>query len=444
MAGHLALFHNYSKIRTNIIYELHRIDNLSQKEIQDALQTNRTINFGRPYDPINVYVIASLCGGTGSGCCVDMGYLIKQWNDNTRPVAFFTLPHPDIENKVLKNNAFTALIELNHFCLKNNTWSQQLPDNLNRVYANSKDYPYEVIYLTRPADHTPNEKIKNEQNIASFLISLTSGQDLAAGIVDGIGALQTSQEFGYLKPYFSTFGIASLEYPGEHISRMCKEKILHKLYGTWKDDSSAYISKDIEELFEKTPKQIIDEISVQSEIKSKYEEIMRNDLENLIPKNSAIHQIMENIFSDIEKEIRKDSDIKADEWIQKFKTNLENKFKGLLDKFLVSLEGGPGYISRILKKGKEEIDSWVSSQKNIDKELDKAKEELAVEKGNIEKATNNCLNAKEDIIGGIFKKKENAWKEIIDKCLPLIEKNVNLVVSEKLKVFIDSYTQISI
>ena len=444
MAGRLALFHNYSKIHNNIVDELTRIDNLRSKDVQEALQTNQKIDFGKEADPIYVYVIASLCGGTGSGCCADMGYLIRQWNKKASPIAFFTLPHPDLGNQVLKKNAFTALIELNHYCLGNNAWTQRLPGSNE---AHDEGYPYDIIYLTSPANPMINEKVKNEQAIASFLIALTSetSQDMAAANVDGTGSLQTTKEFGYLKPYFSTFGIASLEYPGEHITRMCKEKILQKLYSNWKDDSSTDVSKDREELFEKTPQKVVDNLREQSAIKSKYEKTMKTELENLgTPKNSAVHNKMGEIFSNIENEIRKDPALtkKADEWLKNFQTRLKDKFEIILDKYLVSLDAGPGYISRILKKGKEDIDAWVASKGDVDKAVSKAKDQVESGKQNIKTATENCLNTKENFLGGIFggtKKKDIAWREVIDKSVSLVGKIVNLVVAEKLKEFVEPY-----
>ena len=278
MAGRLALFHNYDLVSSNIISEIDRLQKLNPAVIQNTMGTTEEIDIQR--GNIQAYIIGSLCGGTGSGCCADLGYLVRRWGNNeVAPIAIFTLPHWNLNNQRLKKNAFIALTELNHYMLKNSVWEQKLPGNSTPAIDSGR--PYDVVYLTQPSKPMTDEMSRNESTIASFLTAVcteTSHDIYAANVDTAKSALDTDAELGYLKPGFSSFGISMLEYPGEHISRMCKDRLLQKVYSSWKDDSAKDISQGRLELFEKSPKLVIDKFYDQSII-SKYEARMNEEFE---------------------------------------------------------------------------------------------------------------------------------------------------------------------
>ena len=224
MAGRLALFHNYNLISGKITAEIHRLQKLSPAEIQKNLGTDDYIMM-EYY--VNVYVVGSLCGGTGSGCCADIGYLLRIWsNNNVNTTAIFTLPHWSLQSPRLKKNAFVALTELNHYMLPDSIWEQKLPGCSSPATDGRR--PYEVTYLTMPSISEIN---KNESTIASFLTAVCTetSHDIIAANVNGMSVLWGDKQLGYLSPSFSTFGIASLEYTCENIAKMKKNRFLDKI-----------------------------------------------------------------------------------------------------------------------------------------------------------------------------------------------------------------------
>ncbi len=436
MAGRLSLFHNYAFVSGNITAELERLNKLTPAEIQKVLDIKDNIDV-MP-GGIQVFVIGSLCGGTGSGCCADLGYLLRIWgNQNVAPMAIFTIPHWSLQAQRLKKNAFIALTELNHYMLNDSVWTQKLPGFANP--ANDQRKPYDVIYLTQPATGGTDQITRNECTIASFLsaVCTETSQDIAAANVDGINALATNRQLGYLSPSFSSFGISVLEYPGEHISRMCKERLLQKVYGTWKDDPSKDISLGRTELFEKTPKLVADKFYEQSII-SKYEVRMKEEFEKQkFPKNASIHNQMDTIFASINREILEDVDIKkkADFWIENFLSGLEDRFLKMADKYIASVDSGPGFLARILKQGKEDIDAWAMPKGEIDKAYSSAKLTADTTRKNIKKQTDDYLNIKGFFVGN---KQKEAWNGVVAKAISYVKELVKLVATGKMKDFVDS------
>ena len=438
MAGRLALFHNYALISGKITAEIQRLQKLSPAEIQKNLGTKDNIDVMQ--GSVNVYVVGSLCGGTGSGCCADLGYLLRVWGNNDIAVTgIFTLPHWSLQAPRLKKNAFVALTELNHYMLNDSVWSQKLPGFSNPATDSRK--PYDVIYLTQPPNGQPNEISKNEATIASFLsaVCTETSHDIAAANVDGMNALATNRQLGYLSPAFSSFGIAVLEYPAEHISRMCKERMLQKIYGCWQDNSGKDISQGREEILEKTPKLIIDNL-FDKNIIAKYEKRMKEEFDRQVfSKDSSIHNQMDVIFATINREIQDDVDIKsrADAWINNFSKHIEDKFLLISQKYLTSLTGGPGLLARILKQTKADIDAWSMPKGDIEKAYSNAKTKVDTARRSIKNQANEYINIK-----GLFfligAKQKEVWEDVVKRSISYVRDMINFVVAEKVKSFVDS------
>ena len=437
MAGRLALFHNYNLISGKITVEIQRLQKLSPAEIQKNLGTKDNIDVMQGF--VNVYVVGSLCGGTGSGCCADLGYLLRIWgNNDVNTTAIFTLPHWSLQNPRLKKNAFVALTELNHYMLSDSVWSQKLSGFSSPATDGRK--PYDLIYLTQPINCMPNEIDKNESTIASFLTAVCTeiSHDIIAANVDGMNVLARDRQLGYLSPSFSTFGIASLEYPAEHVSRMCKDRFLQKIYGCWKDNPTKYISQFRAELFEKTPKFIVDKFYDKSII-TKYEARMKEEFEKQkFTKDDSIHEQIDVIFSTIKEEINNDVYIKerADFWLDNFLTSLEKRFLEMADRYITSINAGPGFLSRILRLGKTDIDSWIEPNGKIKKLCSKAVKVSKLKRENIRNQTEDYLHI-DGLPLFIDNKQNDAWKSIIANSVSYVKDMVHLVATKKIEKFID-------
>lgn len=440
MAGRLALYHNYAYVSGNITAEIDRIAKITPAEIQKCLDTKESIDIMS--GAVNIYIVGSLCGGTGSGCCADMGYLVRIWgNNNVIPIGIFTLPHWSLQAQRLKKNAFMALTEINHYMLDNFAWQQKLPGFANA--ATDMRRPYDIAYLTQPSTAMPDEITKNEYAIASFLSAVCSetSHDIAAANVDGINALATNRELGYLRPSFSTFGTAVLEYPGEHMSRLCKERLLNRFYADWADSPSKDISALRAELFEQSPKAIAERLSDQK-ITDKYVALMQAELDkasanNGLKRDSSLHSKLDIIISTVERAAKDDAEIasRAESWIKNFTGNLEDRFIKMAERTLCTFEGGPGFLSRALQRSKADIEAWSSPKGDIDKFLMSANTALENDKKNVRKQTEDYLK-----INGLFcgNKRKEAWAETQERLKNCAKSCVKAAVAARLKDLSDN------
>lgn len=123
-AGRLAFFLRYNAIRDNIVQHI-------REAMRFAAKPNRTL-FGRPgevYDNrLEVVIVTSLAGGTGSGMFLDMAYLVRDILHNTpdfRPItahttlyavmpSIFSAKGPQLEKR-FRQNAYAALLEMEHY-----------------------------------------------------------------------------------------------------------------------------------------------------------------------------------------------------------------------------------------------------------------------------------------------------------------------------------------
>ena len=116
MIGRLGLFDYFGDIKNKL--------NAIQDTIQNPANINKmldkhhiTVLAGE----VNVYIIASLAGGTGSSMFLDMAYIIRDmFGNNTSSVGFLIFPTVFAEDKDKNSaNAYAALKELEHYNLEN-------------------------------------------------------------------------------------------------------------------------------------------------------------------------------------------------------------------------------------------------------------------------------------------------------------------------------------
>lgn len=110
--GRLSLWgaSNYEKFRQEVKQKYERIGGNEQTQI---------------------LIVGSLTGGTGSGLCIDIPYLVKNITSNTNVNGIFLLPDFNSygRDKELHENAFSALLALQHYSREDITYEVQWPNN---------------------------------------------------------------------------------------------------------------------------------------------------------------------------------------------------------------------------------------------------------------------------------------------------------------------------
>jgi hypothetical protein len=238
LLGRLCLFHprTYSNLRRRVSEDLAHLQRLTPQAIADDLGDpglTVTIHEGGTV----VYIVGTLCGGTGSGGAADLGYLMDVWSGNSvRRQAIFTAPHPTLGHSLApryKKNAWMALKELNHYQLSSTTWSQRLPGADTPYVLPGR--PYDILRVVTPAGAAGEDVKSLNAMIAQYLAAAVgpAGFEIAASDVDASAQMVGGENIGFMRPLFSTMGVAALEYPGEHIQRGATCRLMAAALGRW-------------------------------------------------------------------------------------------------------------------------------------------------------------------------------------------------------------------
>lgn len=117
-AARLAFFHNYDEIVAKLTSAKSRItDSRSINQVKD-IHKIKNVNT----DKINVYVISSVSGGTGSGMILDMGFLLRSiFRNQAVSSCYIVLPkiYQSYGKERIFANGYAALKEFEYYNLKN-------------------------------------------------------------------------------------------------------------------------------------------------------------------------------------------------------------------------------------------------------------------------------------------------------------------------------------
>ncbi|MCE2854029.1 MAG: hypothetical protein LW717_22985, partial [Chloroflexaceae bacterium] len=108
------------------------------RRVQEIAEKEKTESYGLDVErtgQVRVYILASVCGGTGSGTFIDAAFRVrKALGDEAEIIGVFFLPScfmPNMQSQVQKErvqgNAYAALRELNHF-LSGGKFESTFPD----------------------------------------------------------------------------------------------------------------------------------------------------------------------------------------------------------------------------------------------------------------------------------------------------------------------------
>ncbi|MCX7778594.1 MAG: tubulin-like doman-containing protein, partial [Armatimonadetes bacterium] len=127
-----------------------KLDRLRTLTISDASQA-----FGQSIDlsdDLFIYVVATLCAGTGSSAFLDMGYLLKRQaeylNLPVKTVALVTLPPLNTTDTIKLRNTYGSLCELDYFSRDGVTYRAKFPDEPR--WLERSDRPYDFVYIVSP------------------------------------------------------------------------------------------------------------------------------------------------------------------------------------------------------------------------------------------------------------------------------------------------------
>ena len=143
--GKFAFTANYPQIKTAFQYAKQKIVG-HEKFMLDRWQVE--LDKG-----INIFVVCSFSGGTGSGMFLDLAYNLRDWipaSEIPQSSAYLMLPgaFSGLGDRVVAN-AYSALMELNHYSRNDTRFEAQYSvSGSDRISSNSgQDVPFNFCYL---------------------------------------------------------------------------------------------------------------------------------------------------------------------------------------------------------------------------------------------------------------------------------------------------------
>ena len=231
--GRLAFFHNYLKIKNCIEVAEQRTRGHEQALLQ---------NFGLIVDPgLNIFVVGSLCGGTGSGTFLDMAYSLRKAYPSVQIIGYLVIS-PELYGNTpnMCANTYAALMELDYY----SSPGTQFDACYNQRYltiVQEKRPAFDYTYLVSKHTEQGNYSIDKQRklcNVIAHKIALDFSGELAPavkGMRDNF-AQHMIQEDDHPRPnsqWYLTFGLAAIYFPRDRISQITVARITLKLVTFW-------------------------------------------------------------------------------------------------------------------------------------------------------------------------------------------------------------------
>lgn len=142
-AGRFAFFVNADMINRTLQAVVNRVSSADVEGKMEDLRLRLASD-----SPTRVYIICSVCGGTGSGMFLDTAYVLRrllsdQFPQDIETHGVLVTDFPGASN-ALRANAYAALTELNYFTLDDTRFTAQYPGGFE---VNTTEPPFSLAYL---------------------------------------------------------------------------------------------------------------------------------------------------------------------------------------------------------------------------------------------------------------------------------------------------------
>jgi hypothetical protein len=376
MLGRLCLFHprTYQNLQRRVTNDISALQQLTPQMIAEALgEPGLTVRVDE--GGVVVYVVGTLCGGTGSGGAADLGYLMDVWsNHSVRRQAIFTIPHPTLQSSLApryKKNAYYALKELNHYQLADTTWSQQLPGSFSPFVSSGR--PYDILRVVMPSGGAGGDVKSLNAMIGQYLAAAVgpAGLEIAASDVDATSQMIGAERIGFMRPLFSTMGVAALEFPGEHVQRAATSRLLATTFTRWTahrsdsaDSQSALAAvggTDFDSLLARLQKGA-DDVSTRL-----FQDLFKPLAEGNAPTVQKVRQLLRDVdarltATDPPTESAPGALPTLVQLVQanhdRFLENIARDVDRIVSEWLFRVDGGPSFVAALLRRYLSEMEAW--------------------------------------------------------------------------------------
>jgi ElaB/YqjD/DUF883 family membrane-anchored ribosome-binding protein len=231
--GRLAFFHNYRKIKTAIDTAEKRTRGHEANLIKKGLIVDRELS---------IFVVGSLCGGTGSGIFLDVAYCLRSaYGDKGAQIFGYLVISPELYGNTpsMNANTYAGLKELNYYATSGSKF-EVCYDPQNLEYVREQRPPFEYVYLV--SDRTAEDYRILEKSKLSNIIA----QKITLDFAGELAPIITAQRDNFLQHMISldehprpnvqrylTFGLAQIYFPRDITVQVSFNRIKIKLIKFW-------------------------------------------------------------------------------------------------------------------------------------------------------------------------------------------------------------------
>lgn len=231
--GRLAFFHNYQKIKTAI----------ETAEKRTRGHDSVLLKSGLKIEPgLNIFVVGSLCGGTGSGMFLDVAYSLRHLygGQGARLVGYLVIS-PELygDTPSMSANTYAALKELNYYSTPG-TKFEAYYDIENLVFVQEQRPPFDYAYLISSQTGGEYEILAQGKlcNVIAHKIALDFSGELAPVVkANRDNFLQHMIQWDkHPRPNgqrYLTFGLAAIYFPRDTIVQIALNRVSLALVTFW-------------------------------------------------------------------------------------------------------------------------------------------------------------------------------------------------------------------
>ncbi|MEM7531547.1 MAG: tubulin-like doman-containing protein [Chloroflexota bacterium] len=233
LLGRLAFFYHFQKIHERLEPEIMRLRHLKLMDRQVVSDSGDTIGEIGSSQSMNVFLVSSLCGGTGAGVFIDMAYVIRSICRRivAQDDAIFmngVLALPSVFRTVqqrtkIEANAKSCLDDLDTLMV--NGFSEVYPRETRVSFPYTR--PFDVCYLVdsiNTAGNTLSGLDELAPMLANSIFLQISSQMGPAALSRWVNIFSTKATFEDRIKGYSGLGCAKLAFPSQHIMEACSRR----------------------------------------------------------------------------------------------------------------------------------------------------------------------------------------------------------------------------
>lgn len=409
---------------------------------------------------INVYLISSTCGGTGSGMLLDVAYIVRKVIEEENavpalikgilflPTAFHPFPISDeAEKKHIFANGYATLKEIDFYMNPNNESEYKVQFSKTRVVS-SKKQPFDVCYLIDDENEEfpiggLDDTIEAVSESLVILISSGVGTNIKSAednLYTVLSQSQKMQPYSHKNYLYSSFGTSSVIYPYEDVKRYVAGKLVKFMYD--------YLNKELKSnfVYDIVRQLKMDELSSDdlinqlyplkllspSEISEKVYQIENKDLQLTI-KEKIITYYKENALSEIKERLEKN----LDEIVK----NKFEEFKKLMDEYISNPSVGFFLVYKVLTDSENGLVAYLTKVKDVlKKEIEEHNNRISKLAADLDFYSNALIEKSNSLINRLFNKKDRKLVEGVSKALSeLSNHQMNSIIKEYAILFYNKF-----